>query len=87
MDLVKLVEFLHNYSTQHPIAIITLHQNQLIAAVNGRVSTTKIKNVAEPPQWRTVAAAISSCYQTWYPGKPFEALTHTIFNLQPPDPS
>ncbi len=84
MDLVQLVEFLHNFSYKHPMHIVTYWQGQLIAAVGGTVSTTKITTDSkshEPPFWRTTLASLSACYLTWNPNKPLEALTHSAYIL------
>lgn len=40
MGLVKLVAFLHEFSSQYPCSIMTLHQGNYIVATNGQVSTT-----------------------------------------------
>lgn len=77
IDLNQLVEFLHNFTQEYAADIVTLHQNQLIVASNGNISTTKIKSENADFIWRTEFSAIASCYQTWSPYKPFEALTHT----------
>ncbi len=81
MDLVKLVEFLHTFTTLHPCAIVTLHQNQFVVATKGMVSTTKIKNndPDNPTPWRNHFATKAACFQTWNPEKTFESLTHTAF--------
>lgn len=82
MDLIKLVEFLHGFTLVHPAGITTLHQNQLISAVNGLVSTTKLSsNEEEPPHWRLQTAVLAACYQTWNPDKPFESLVHSARKL------
>jgi hypothetical protein len=77
MDLVKLVEFLVNFSKEHPVGIITQHQSQLLAAANGQVSTTKL--AAQQKQWRLHAASLAACYTTWNPEKQFESLTESAF--------
>lgn len=77
MDLVKLVTVLHEITSERPAAILTLHNNQILAAVNGRVSTTKYDISDTPLKWRVKAASIAACFQTWNPGQPFEALTHS----------
>jgi len=80
MDLVKLVEFLHDFTTAHPVALVVLHQNQYISAVNGVISTTKSPlETSEPPHWRLPLATIAACYQTWNPEKPLESLTHSSY--------
>lgn len=82
MDLVKMVEYLQNFTNRVNADIITFHHNQYIAASNGVVSTTKLTQPAnQPPTWRVQAASIAACYQTWNPNHPFEALTHTAYFL------
>lgn len=80
MDLIKLVEFLQNFTTKHPSGVATLHQNKLVIASRGNLSTTAIGEQAQR-SWRTKFAAIAACFQTWNPEKSFEALTHTAFLL------
>lgn len=96
MDLVRLVEVLHDFTKQHPSSIVTLHQDKLVMATDGHISTTSVlhhsKKSVEPsqispqgrdddPRWRTKYAAIAACYQTWNPGKTFEALTYSAAEL------
>lgn len=77
MDLIKMIEFLHHFTEEYPCSIVTLHQNNLIVAVNGKVSTTHLPG--SEISWRPRTSAISACYHTWNPTKPFEALTHSAF--------
>ncbi len=79
IDLPRLVSFMHNLSTEYPTAFVTLHQNQLICAANGSVSTTKLNQDAEPKHWRLPLSTFVAGYQTWNPTKPFEALTHSAY--------
>ncbi len=81
MDLVKLVDFLKNFTQQNNADIITLHQNQLIVASSGRISTTKLKLSEEPQHWRADVASLAACYQTWYPNQAFEACTEAVFQF------
>ena len=84
MDLVKLVEYLQNFTAKTEADIVTLHLNQLIVTSNGKVSTTKLDNSGQITdirelQWRLNTASIAACYQTWYPQQSFEALRHTAY--------
>lgn len=77
MGIVPLVSYLHELTTQYPVRITTLHEQQIICAANGQVSTTKITHhTPEPLPWRLHFASLASCYLTWYPSKPFESLVH-----------
>lgn len=77
MDLVQLVEFLHTFTQKSKADIVTLHQNQLIVASHGAISTTKTTFDETEKRWRNDLASTAVCYQTWNPHKPFEALTHS----------
>lgn len=82
MSLVQLVSYLHELTKRYPVSIVTLHEKQIICAVSGEVSTTKIMNEdPEPPLWRLQYASIASCYLTWNPHKHFAALTHSAAML------
>ena len=79
MGLVQLVDFLHMFTAEHPVAIITLHSNQLITAFNGRVSTTKLGGESDSRQWRLQTASIAACFNTWNPHQPFESITEAAY--------
>jgi ADP-dependent NAD(P)H-hydrate dehydratase / NAD(P)H-hydrate epimerase len=81
MDLVKLVDVLHELTASYKLNIITFHQGQFVVASNGNVSTTKKHDASneEPEHWRTKIATLAACYLTWNPQKQFEALTYTAF--------
>lgn len=80
IDLVKLVDLLHEFTQHHAISIATVHHGQLLVAANGRVSSTKLGVLEESDlAWRTTYASIASSYQTWYPAQPFKALTQAAF--------
>ena len=78
MDLVKLVNFLHGFTAKTKSSIVTLHQNQIIVATKGQVSTTKLTG-DEPKHWRLNFACLAGCYQTWNPLTAFEALTYVAY--------
>jgi ADP-dependent NAD(P)H-hydrate dehydratase / NAD(P)H-hydrate epimerase len=73
MDLLHLVEWLHAFSTAYSPSIIVKHHDQLLVAVNGQVSSTKI--TGDIPIWRVKTAAIASVWWLQNSQKPFEALT------------
>lgn len=77
MDLVKLVTTLHEITMIYPVAIMTLHNNQVLVAEGGKVSTTKYESAEKKPAWRVRAAATAATFQTWNPEKSFESLTHS----------
>jgi NAD(P)H-hydrate repair Nnr-like enzyme with NAD(P)H-hydrate dehydratase domain len=76
MDLLQLVDALHDFSTQYPLHIITKQLDNLIVASGGQVSTTKLDSPLET--WRTHIAASAATWYVQNPGKPFEALTTAV---------
>lgn len=79
MDLLHLAEWLHNFSAQHRLYIVVKHHDIILAAVDGKVSSTRIGT--DMPIWRVKTAA---CVATWWlqnPSKPFEAITASLLNI------
>lgn len=76
MDLVQLVEALHEFTTQHPIHIITKHHEQMVVAVDGQVSTTKLS--PDLDVWRSKTAAAAGVWWLQNSEKPFEAISSSI---------
>ncbi|HEX5743851.1 MAG TPA: hypothetical protein VFX84_00135 [Candidatus Saccharimonadales bacterium] len=76
MDLVRLVETLHGFTERHKAFIITKHLDTIFVAVDGQVSTTKLREDVEI--WRVRTAAHASVWWLQNPAKPFEALTTSV---------
>lgn len=72
--LQRNVELIHDVSQKVPAAIITKHNNDLIVAFEGQVSTT----AHTEPIWRVETAARAAVWWLQNPTKPFEALTTSI---------
>lgn len=79
MGLLQLVDALHDFSAQHPAAIIVKHLDTLFVAVNGQVSTTKTSGSLEDA-WRVHTAAHASVWYLQNPTQPFEALTTSLIS-------
>lgn len=76
MPLMQLVEALHKFTITYPCTVVVFHQNQLIVAVGGQVSTTEWD---EPMMiWRGITATRAASYMLWSPSKPFEAITTSL---------
>jgi hypothetical protein len=73
MDMIRLTEWLHKFTEAYPLFIITEHNEMMIVAVNGEVSTTRAAE--NTPIWRVRTAARASVWWLQNPSKPFEALT------------
>jgi hypothetical protein len=79
MDLVRLIDGLHEFTSKHKVNIILKHLNQLIVASGGQVSTT---NIDKPmPIWRVQTAAASCVWWLQNPTKTFESLTTAIYEM------
>lgn len=77
MDLLRLIESLHELTKRYKLAIITKHLDNIIVAVDGRVTTTKL--TSDMPVWRLKVAASASVWLLQNPQKPLEALTTAVF--------
>jgi hypothetical protein len=85
MDLLHVVDTLRKFTLQFPVNIVVKHLENLIVAVNGQVSTTKLSE--EKEIWRIETAATSSVWWLQNPSKTFEALTTAVFALSRPTAS
>lgn len=78
MQLLQLVEALHKFTITYPITIATLHQDTLIAAHSGEVTTTPWNDPMRI--WRGTVATRASVYYIWNPSQPLEAITASLLS-------
>lgn len=76
MSLLKLVETLHDFSEKFAASIIVKHLTDIIVAVDGQISTTKLEN--NVLDWQIQIAAAASVWWLQNPKKPFEAITSSL---------
>lgn len=76
MQLTSLVEALHKFTISYPIGLIVFHNDQLIVARDGEVSTTPSSNAMAV--WRGNLATRASIYWGWSPGQLFQAATTSL---------
>ncbi len=76
MQLLQLVEALHKFTITYPVTIVTLHQNQLIIASEGKVVTQPWDSPLKI--WRGETAARIASYWLWNPTKPLESAVASI---------
>ncbi len=76
MDLLRLVDTLHIFTSQYSTSVITKHMDQVVVASKGRVSTTKF--AADLSPWRIKTAAYASVWWLQNPSKPFETITTAV---------
>ena len=78
MQLTNLVESLHKFTITNPVTIAVLHQDTMVVASGGEVTTTPF---SEPMQiWRGRTATIAAAYWLWSPTKPLESVTTSLIN-------
>jgi hypothetical protein len=82
MDLLRLIEWLHLFTSRHAAHIIVKHLDHLYVAVNGEVSTTAI--ASDLPVWRLKFATHSAVWWIQNQHKPFEAFTMAAARLLAP---
>lgn len=74
--LNKNIEVLAEISSKIPAHIITKHQNQLIAALNGKIASS----LNEDEIWRVKIAASAGVWWLQNPDKPFEAVATSLIS-------
>jgi hypothetical protein len=76
MQLTTLVETLHKFTISYPVALVVFHQNQLVVAHDGRVTTTPWEEVLRI--WGGSVATKAAVYWLQNPTKPLEAVTASL---------
>jgi len=78
MQLTNLVEALHKFTVTYPITVSVLHQDTMLVANGGEVTSTPF---TEPMQiWRGRTATSAATYWLWSPTKPIESVTTSLIN-------
>lgn len=78
MDLLRLVDTLHEFTDRHPTAIVVKHLQNILVAAGGQVSSTKL--VADLEIWRVATAAHAAVWWLQNPSKTFETLTTSLIS-------
>ncbi|MGH7237822.1 MAG: hypothetical protein ACREGF_04775 [Candidatus Saccharimonadales bacterium] len=76
MDLLKLIEALHETSNFEPLNFITIHQQNILVAVDGQVGSTKLAAGGQPEIIKISAGAAVWWLQN--PAQTFEALSSAV---------
>jgi ADP-dependent NAD(P)H-hydrate dehydratase / NAD(P)H-hydrate epimerase len=76
MDLIQLVDTLHEFSQKFNYEIVVKHLDTLVVGKNGMVSTTKLKQ--EQAVWRVEYATYAAVWRLQNPNKPFEAISTSM---------
>jgi len=80
IQLQQLVETLHKFTITYPITLMTFHQDHLVIAHGGNVTTTPWENPMAI--WRGSVATRAACYWTWSPEKPLESVTASLITAR-----
>lgn len=76
MQLTNLVEAIHKFTISYPISIAVLHQDSLLVASGGEVTSTPWN---EPMKiWRGNTATNAAVYWLWSPSKTLESATASL---------
>lgn len=78
--LLPVVETLHKFTLSYPATIVTFHQNQIIVANSGDVTTTPIENTRYTPLslWSYQLAGKIATLNLYNPNQPLKATTAAI---------
>ena len=78
MDMVRLVDALHEFTKRTMLSIIIKHRENYIVAVKGQISTSKIS--IEQSVWRIQTASYASVWWLQNSSRPFQALTTSVLS-------
>jgi hypothetical protein len=78
MDFLRLIDALHEFTTKHPVAIVTKHLQNIFVASGGQVSSTKLENDIDI--WRVTTAAHAAVWWLQNPSNTFEAVSTSIIS-------
>ncbi len=76
MPLAAFVDVVHKFTLTYPITLVVLHNENLVVAHDGKVSTTPWSNPMAI--WRGHTATLAASYWLWSPSQPFEAATTSL---------
>lgn len=76
MDLLQLIDALHDMTEKYSVHMIVKHLDSVIVASGGQVSTTKLDE--DILIWRVIYAAHASTWWLQHRNKPFEAITTSV---------
>ncbi|HSX08144.1 MAG TPA: hypothetical protein VLG11_04595 [Candidatus Saccharimonadales bacterium] len=79
MNLLQLVDWLHDFTSMHAPNIIVKHLENIFVAVDGQVSTTRL--LEDMPIWRVKTAAHAAVWWIQNLMRPFEGLTTAVYTI------
>jgi hypothetical protein len=79
MDLLQLVEKLHEFTNIFKCHILTKHGSQIVIASKGKIITTKFEKLHE--SWQVSCATAATVWWLQNPKKPLESIATSITQL------
>lgn len=76
MPLGGFVDILHKFTLTYPVSLMVLHNENIVVASQGKVSSTPWTNAMEI--WRGRTATKAASYWLWTPDQVFEATTTSL---------
>lgn len=78
--LLPVIETLHKFTLGYPATLVTFHQDQIIVASHGDITTTHLSDTNYSPLtlWSGQLAAKIAAFNLFTPNKPLEATTAAI---------
>lgn len=78
MQLTNLVEAIHKFTITYPVNIVVFHNDTLLVASGGEVTSTPCDNPMKI--WRGVTAAKAASYLLWNSNRPLESVSASLLN-------
>ena len=80
MDLMHLIDALHTFTQDNPVAIIVRHDDTMLVAYGGDVSSTIYPHYSETT-WQIPVAAHTAVWWLQNPTKVFQAMTSALIQI------
>lgn len=77
MQLTNLVEAIHKFTITYPVTLSVLHQDILLVASGGEVTSTPWTKPTDI--WKGITATRAAVYWIWNPNKPLEGITASLY--------
>ncbi|NLA42608.1 hypothetical protein GX865_00390 [Candidatus Saccharibacteria bacterium] len=78
MQLAQFVDAIHKFTVTYPVAIATLHKDNLVISFGGEVVSMEWGNPLAI--WRGITATQMASYLLWNEAKPLEAIATSVFS-------
>jgi hypothetical protein len=80
MDLLQLIEVLHEFSSAYKVNIVVKHLGYIFVAIKGEISNTK--SIGDDDNWQIKAASYAAVWWLQNKQTPFAALSSAIYTME-----